>query len=462
MSLDAIHLTPPTIHNNAELIDWLRELRIDEVECLVPDINGVMRGKIVPRGEFIESLDGDGLRLPEHALIQGVTGDSDSHSKVAAGVDLDIYMVPDPATVRIVPWYEVPTAQIICDAFNKQRELVPFAPRSVLKRILANYSERNWKPVVAPELEFYLVEKNTDPDLPLNVPTGLSGRKEAGRQAYGIEASNEYDPVVNLIYDYCDACGINIGTVAHEAGPAQLEINFKHGDPLAIADQVFMFKRVVRKAAQKYDMYATFMAQPHESEPGSAMHIHQSIVDKQRGINIFANDSGDDTELLMHYIAGLQHYVEHATALFCPNVNSFRRMRLESDAPINLHWGRDNRTCGLRVPDSSRHARRVENRIGGADSNPYIAFAATLACGLIGLTEQRQPGPMTTGDAHELAFTLPRHLTEALSKLDACLPLRSMLSDRFVDAFIEVKNLEMNTYNRVVSSWERNYLLLSI
>lgn len=462
MSLDAIHLTPPTIHNNAELIDWLRELRIDEVECLVPDINGVMRGKIVPRGEFIESLDGDGLRLPEHALIQGVTGDSDSHSKVAAGVDLDIYMVPDPATVRIVPWYEVPTAQIICDAFNKQRELVSFAPRSVLKRILANYSERNWKPVVAPELEFYLVEKNTDPDLPLNVPTGLSGRKEAGRQAYGIEASNEYDPVVNLIYDYCDACGINIGTVAHEAGPAQLEINFKHGDPLAIADQVFMFKRVVRKAAQKYDMYATFMAQPHESEPGSAMHIHQSIVDKQSGINIFANDSGDDTELLMNYIAGLQHYVEHATALFCPNVNSFRRMRLESDAPINLQWGRDNRTCGLRVPDSSRNARRVENRIGGADSNPYIAFAATLACGLIGLTEQRQPGPMTTGDAHELAFTLPRHLTEALSKLDACLPLRSMLSDRFVDAFIEVKNLEMNTYNRVVSSWERNYLLLSV
>jgi len=294
------------------------------------------------------------------------------------------------------------------------------------------------------------------------VPTGLSGRKEAGCQAYGIEASNEYDPVFHLIYDYCDACGIHISTVAHEAGPAQLEINFKHGDPLAIADQVFMFKRVVRKAAQKYDMYATFMAQPHESEPGSAMHIHQSIVDQQSGVNIFANDAGDDTELLMHYIAGLQHYVEHATALFCPNVNSFRRMRLESDAPINLHWGRDNRTCGLRVPDSSRHARRVENRIGGADSNPYIAFAATLACGLIGLTEQRQPGPMTTGDAHELAFTLPRHLTEALNKLDACLPLRSMLSDRFVDAFIEVKNLEMNTYNRVVSSWERNYLLLSI
>ena len=462
MSLDTIHLTPPSINNNAELIDWLKRLRIDEVECLVPDINGVMRGKIVPRGEFIESLDGDGLRLPEHALIMSVTGDSASHSKVAAGVDLDIYMVPDASTVRIVPWYEVPTAQIICDAYNKKKELVPFAPRSVLKRVLAAYAERGWKPVVAPELEFYLVEKNPDPDFPLCVPTGLSGRKEAGRQAYGIEASNEYDPVVNLIYDYCEACGINIGTVAHEAGPAQLEINFKHGDPLAIADQVFMFKRVVRKAAQKYDMYATFMAMPHESEPGSAMHIHQSIVNAKTGKNIFADEQGNDTGLLMNYIGGLQTYVQQATALFCPNVNSFRRMRLESDAPINLHWGRDNRTCGLRVPDSGPNARRVENRIGGVDSNPYIAMAATLVCGLLGVQEGLMPGDVTTGDAHELEFSLPRHLPDALQLLDKCAPVRNMLGDPFIDAFIEVKNLEMNTYNRVVSSWERNFLLLSI
>lgn len=461
-TFDINRYTPPVITDEESLVQWLRETHIDEVECLLPDVNGVMRGKIVPRGEFISALANDGLRVPETALIQSVTGESDPNSRVAAEVDLDIFMAPDPATVRIVPWYECPTAQVICDARDKRGNLVDFAPRSVLKRVLAAYAERGEKPIVAPELEFYLVEKNLDPDLPLGVPLGLSGRREAGRQAYGIEAANEYDAVVNLIYDYCDACDIHIGTMAHEAGPAQLEINFRHGDPMAIADQVFLFKRVVRKAALRYDMYATFMAQPHESEPGSAMHIHQSVVEAASGKNIFSHADGSDREVLLHYVAGLQTYVEAATALFCPNVNSFRRMRLESDAPINLHWGRDNRTCGLRIPDSGPEARRVENRIGGADANPYIAMAATLACGLLGMTDARQPGPVTEGDAHELEFTLPRHLPEALRMLDECEPLREALGGRFVDAFVEVKNLELAKYNQVVSSWERNFLLLSI
>ncbi len=458
---DLDHYTPPEIGDLDQLVQWLRDTRIDEVECLLPDVNGVMRGKIVPRNEFISALDSDGLRVPETALIQSVTGESDYNTTVAAEVDLDIFMVPDPTTVRIVPWYECPTAQIICDARDKRGAPVDFAPRSVLARVLAAYAERGLSPVVAPELEFYLVEKNLDPDLPLGVPVGLSGRREAGRQAYGIEAANEYDAVVNLIYDYCEACEIQIGTMAHEAGPAQLEINFRHGDPMAIADQVFLFKRVVRKAALRYDMYATFMAQPHESEPGSAMHIHQSVVDAS-GRNIFADDDGADREVLLHYVAGLQTYVEAATALFCPNVNSFRRMRLESDAPINLHWGRDNRTCGLRIPDSGPAARRVENRIGGADANPYIAMAATLACGLLGMQDGRLPGPVTEGDAHALEFTLPRHLPEALAKLESCAPLRRVLGERFIDAFVEVKNLELAKYNQVVSSWERNFLLLSI
>ncbi|KAA3630646.1 MAG: hypothetical protein DWQ08_06010, partial [Proteobacteria bacterium] len=244
IKFDLDQYTPPVIADRDALVTWLREFHIDEVECLMPDINGVMRGKIVPREEFIDALASDGLRVPETALIQSVTGESDYYTRVAAEVDQDIYMTPDPATVRIVPWYECPTAQIICDAWTKNGEPVDFAPRAVLRRVLETYAARGLKPVVAPEVEFYLVEKNTDPDMPLGVPIGLSGRREAGRQAYGIEAANEYDAVVNLIYDYCEACDIQIGTLAHEAGPAQLEINFRHGDAMSIADQVFLFKRV--------------------------------------------------------------------------------------------------------------------------------------------------------------------------------------------------------------------------
>ncbi|ODN70750.1 hypothetical protein [Methylobrevis pamukkalensis] len=149
-------------------------------------------------------------------------------------------------------------------------------------------------------------------------------------------------------------------------------------------------------------------------------------------------------------------------SLFCPNVNSYRRIRLESDAPINVHWGRDNRTCGLRVPDSGPESRRVENRVIGADSNPYIAMATTLACGLLGLEQAIDPEPVVEIDAHTLGVSLPSHLHDALMTLKACAELREMLGTRFVDAFIEVKLLELRLYNRVISSWEREYLLLNV
>jgi len=446
----------------AEIADWLRSRTIDEVECLIPDMNGMMRGKIVPREDFIHAVAGHGLRLPETILVQAVTGDTVNDTQVAAEIDSDIRVIPDVRTVRLVPWYEEPTAQVICDAWFADGRPVDYAPRGVLQRVLDLYRERGLRPVVAPELEFYLVGKNTDPDEPLTTPPGLSGRRESGRQAYGIEAANEYDPVVEDIYAWCEASRIDIGTMAHEAGPAQLEMNFKHGDALELADQAFLFKRTVRQAALRHGTFATFMAQPHQEEPGSAMHIHQSIVRLADGSNLFVEADGRDAPALLHYISGLQRYVPSAMPLFCPNVNSFRRIRLESDAPINVHWGRDNRTCGLRVPDSAPEARRVENRVVGADANPYLAIAATLACGLLGLEERQEPEPMVTIDAHTLAFSLPRHLPDALETLQRSAPLERILGARFIAALAEVKALEWRLYNRVISSWEREYLLLNV
>ena len=428
----------------------------------MPDLNGVMRGKIVPREEFIATLSGDGLRLPEAVLVQSVTGQYADESLVAQTTDADIRVVPDPGTVRLVPWYDEPVAQIICDTYGKDGTLVEFASRSLLKNVLAQYAALDLKPVVAPELEFYLVEKNLDPNLKLEAPIGLSGRREAGRQPYGIEAANDFDPVINTIYDYCEVMDIRVGTVAHEQGPVQFEINFSHGDALDLADQVFVFKRVVRQAALKYGMYATFMAQPHQNEPGSAMHIHQSLIEISTGRNIFADENGDDTPALMHYIGGLQRYLGDVAPLMCPNVNSFRRMRLESDAPINLHWGRDNRTCGLRVPNSGPKGRRVENRVPGVDSNPYLALAATTACGLLGLREELSPAKAVVGDAKELSYGLPRFLPEALARMKKSKPIRTVLPKQFIDAFVEVKAMEFATYNQVISSWEREHLLLSV
>ncbi len=150
------------------------------------------------------------------------------------------------------------------------------------------YEERDWRPVVAPELEFFLAAKNIDPDYPLQPPAGKTGRPQTGRQAYGIDAVNEFDPLFEDVYDYCEAQDIGIDSLIHEEGVAQVEINFNHGDPIALADQTFLFKRTVRQAALRHDIYATFMAKPYEQEPGSAMHIHQSVVDTKRGRSLFS------------------------------------------------------------------------------------------------------------------------------------------------------------------------------
>lgn len=444
-----------------DLIAWLDERHVTEVECLVPDIAGIARGKILPASKFKANLTDRGLRLPEAIFVQTVTGEFADDS-VTEVTNSDVYLTPDPATIRVVPWYDEPTAQVICDAYYANGEIVDLACRYILKRVLALYEARGWVPVVAPEIEFFLVQVNTDPDYPLVPPVGRSGRQETGRQAYGIEAANEFDPVIEDLYDYCDAQGLEVDTINHEAGAAQMEINFQHGNALELADQVFIFKRTLRQAAMKHGIYATFMAKPMQHEPGSAMHIHQSVVDAETGRNLFSTANGNDAALFRAHIAGLQKFIPAVMPMFAPNPNSYRRLRRHSDAPINTHWGRDNRTVGLRVPVSDAAGRRVENRVAGADVNPYLAIAASLACGYLGMIGKMKPKPEVTGSAYRLAFTLPQHLPDALTKLAASKPIRELLGQRFIDILIDVKTAEVQAYQMVVSPWEREHLLLNV
>jgi glutamine synthetase len=442
--------------------EWFSQHRISEVECLVPDMGGTARGKILPANKFLKGNRSKGLRLPEEIFTLTVTGRYVQDTQAVSDSAIDVYMQPDLETARLVPWYSEPTAQVICDCFHLNDEPVDISPRHVLKRVLKLYKDEGWRPIIAPELEFYLVKKNVDPDYPLEAPLGRSGRKEAGGQAYGIDAANDFDPVVEDIYDYCEAQELDVDTLSHESGPAQLEINFNHGDPLELADQVFMFKRTVRQAALKHDMYATFMAKPHANEPGSAMHIHQSVVDSKTGRNIFAGRDGKPSKLFLNHIGGMQRYLGGALPLMAPNVNSYRRLVPESDAPTNVHWAIDNRTVSLRVPQSDPSNMRVENRVPGADANPYLAFAASLACGYLGMKERIKPTEPVTGSAYRYAHTLPINLEEAVNKLNYTKSLKQVFGERFVEAFQDVKFEEMQQYRKVISSWEREFLLLNV
>ena len=445
--------------------DFLKDHRIEEVECLVPDMAGIARGKILPADKFVSGMKHNGLRIPEAIFVQTVTGDYPEEAfaeKVISPATQDVYLKPDPETIRVVPWYEEPTAQVICDAYFMNGSEVEISSRSVLKRVLHHYAEKGWRPVVAPELEFYLVDVNTDPDNPLEPPIGRNKRRETSRQAYGLDAVNEFDPIFEEVYDFCEAQNIDVDTLIHEAGAAQIEMNFQHGEPLKLADQTFLFKRTVREAGLRHQVYATFMAKPMQDEPGSAMHIHQSIFSQETGKNLFAQKNGKDTRLFHHHIAGLQKRLPSVMPLMAPNVNSYRRLIPGSDAPINTHWARDNRTVGLRVPHSEPEGRRVENRVAGADANPYLAIAASLACGYLGMIEKNKPRSAVEGSAYRLAHTLPRTLYDALYRMGTSRGLKSILGDQFLNAVNIVKECELGAYQHVISSWEREHLLLNV
>lgn len=438
---------------------FLSDHRIQEVECVIPDMTGIARGKILPKDLFLSSGQ---MRLPKSVLLNTVNGQQPDNAPFVGDTDPDMVCSPDESTVRVVPWAAERVAVVIHDCEEFDGSPVALSPRSVLRRVLALYEAQGWQPVVAPEMEFYLVARQQNPHEPLQPPLGRSGKPEAGRQSYSIDAVNDFDPFFLELSRFCELHRLGVETLIHEAGAGQMEINFTHGNALDLADRVFLFKRTVRETALRHGIFATFMAKPMENEPGSAMHIHQSILDTATGQNIFSDADGSVTPHFRHFIAGQQRYVPQVMPMLAPYVNSYRRLSRYMSAPINVQWGYDNRTCGIRVPESDPANRRLENRVPGVDVNPYLAMAATLACGYLGLVEKRQPTEPMRSSAWNHEQELPSHMEDALRRMRECEPLRDVLGSAFVDAFLAVKELEYATYNRVISSWEREHLLLLV
>jgi glutamine synthetase len=275
-------------------------------------------------------------------------------------------------------------------------------------------------------------------------------------------AVDEFGPVIDDIYDFAEAQGFEIDGITQEGGAGQLEINLQHGDPVKLADEVFYFKRLIREAALRHDSFATFMAKPIEGEPGSAMHIHHSIMDVESGQNLFSGPQGGETDAFYHFIGGLQKHMPAAIAVMAPYVNSYRRYVMEHSAPINLAWARDNRTTGIRVPISGPEARRVENRIAGMDCNPYLCIAASLACGLLGIDNEIRPDKQFHGEAYAGGSDIPRDLGGALDLFDEATTLHEMLHPDFARVYSIVKRAEYEEFLQVISPWEREHLLLNV
>ena len=434
---------------------------VDEVECIIPDLAGISRGKAMPARKFSPTYE---TYLPVSIFYQTVTGEDvemDIENQWAEG---DLVLKPDMSTAKAVPWAKTPTLQVIHDLYTRDGDVVDIAPRQVLKNVVNLFAGHGWKPLVAPELEFYLIKPNLDPNEPIEAPVGRTGRRGTRKQSYSMSAVDDYGPVIDTIYDFAEDAGLAIDTVIQEDGAGQVEINLTHGDPVDLADQVFYFKRIIREAALNHQMFATFMAKPMRDQPGSAMHVHQSIVDIKTGKNIFSNADGRVSERFMHFLGGCQKYLPLTLPLMAPYVNSFRRFEAEgSSAPTNFGWGYDNRATGLRVPNSGPQDRRIENRVVGVDCNPYLAIAVGLACGYLGMKKRVQPGEPAVGELDDDTYDIPTTIDEALTLFeDDAGDIHDILGNEFCMIYSEVKREEMRLFHREISPWEREHLLLNV
>ena len=306
-----------------------------------------------------------------------------------------------------------PTAQIIFDCYKSDGQMSEAALRAVLRRVLDLYAQRGWSPVIAPEMEFYLIATNPDPDIPVTPPVGRTGRAEFGRRSYAIDAVNEFDPLFEDIYDYCHAQNLEVDTLIHEIGTAQMEINFCTATRWTWPTRCFVQAHGARGGVPPWhvrDFHGQTdgrrAGQRHAYAPERDRHRQRAQCVLQRRRQPVAG------VLSLHRRLAALSAENHA--VFAPYVNSYRRLTPYTAAPTNVQWGFDNRTVGLRVPLQPGGAPGGKPR-AGVDVNPYIAMAASLACGYLGMVNQIDCAEPVQINAYSLPYELPRGTEDALS-----------------------------------------------
>ncbi len=428
---------------------------VDEIECVTPDLNGVPRGKVMTADGFLE---GRRLQLARGVLLQCMMGGY-PEAKFYGSDDSDLALNAVAGQIHRLPWSDTPRAFAICDADEFDGNSSGLSTRGLLKKIVARYAAHGWQPVVATELEFFIFAANPDPQKPFQPPVGLDGRREDGGSAFSVSSNSGLRPFFSEVYKCMEAVGLPRDTFMHEMGVSQFEINLLHGDPLLLADQTFLFKHLLKEVALKHGLTVVCMAKPLANTPGSSMHIHQSVVEQGTGKNIFTAANGEATPAFYHFIGGQQAAMADFTLLFAPHVNSYQRLFHPYASPNNACWSEDNRAAGLRIPASSPVARRVENRLAGADANPYLALAASLAAGLHGLERELQPTPPIQGDFDEpREMKLPNNMQSAIERLQNSQLAVETFGAEFVEGYIATKNMELTSFFEEITPWERRVL----
>ncbi|MFV2031624.1 MAG: glutamine synthetase family protein, partial [Gammaproteobacteria bacterium] len=422
------------------------------------DLSGHFFGKRYPLDRLV-SFARDGLAFPRSTIALSTLGEPLEGIYYGDGDgDPDAHFYLIPGTLSLNNWGSKPRAQIMATSYNG-KEPTFFEPRNLLTKVLQAYETKNWYPTVAFELEFFLFAAERDAqDLIQIVHNPKTGRPDSPTVLSSTRIS-DFEQVIDGIVDACKQQNIETGAISSEMGAGQFEINFNHhNDVLRAADETCLFKRIVVEVAKKNRMMATFMAKPMLDQPGNGLHMHISVVDN-KGRNIF--DAGDRPhQRLLQAIGGLLDTMPAAMSFWAPNINSYRRYVGGANcAPVSLSWGHENRTVAFRIPLAKNGAWRVENRVPGADANPYLAMAVTLAGMLHGMKQKLDPGNPVSDSVEGTDENLPLSLSSALSTTIGSEALIDILGRDFIDLYCQHRGLETEAFAQYISPREYDWYL---
>ena len=438
------------------------DVAIDDL--ILTDANGIVRGKRV-RKDVLPKVFAEGICLPGSVFACDISGDTVEASGLGfERGDADDLAFPVAATLAPTGWERGADAQVIMTLFDPGGEPFFADPRLVLTRVLGRFGELGLQPVVALELEFYLVDRAPDGTGGPQPPRSpVSGRRESATQVYGIAELDDYSAFLAEVDRLATIQGVPADTAIAEYAPGQYEINLQHvDDALAAADHAVLLKRIIRRAAECCDLDATFMAKPYADQAGSGTHVHISLLDAE-GRNVFAAEDPAGSPRLGHAAAGLLATMPGALALLAPNVNSMRRFQPDAFVPLMPCWGVNNRTAAVRVPAGDAASRRIEHRVAGADANPYLVTAAVLAGMHYGLSQELQPPAPATGNAAVAdGPLLPGSWLHAIEELEGSTVLGDYLHPEFLRVYLACRRHERLRFQRSITQLEYDWYLRTV
>jgi glutamine synthetase len=456
---------PSTAADPAEAAAFLEaNPGVEFFELIFTAMSGVPRGKRLRRSEIMAVYE-NGRFLPGSILVCDITGqDCEDTGLVWADGDADRVAWPAPGTLVRAPWLGDDVAQLLTSLHELDGAANDLDPRHVLRRVLERYAADGLTPVVACEVEYYLVDSRRTPSGGIELAAvGPGGERPSLHGVYGLRELEDVGGFLRALWAAADAQGVPLEGAISEYAPGQLELTLHHkADALRAADEAVMYKRIAKGVAAAHGCEATFMAKPFAERAGSGLHLHVSVDDAD-GRNIFASEDPAGAPALSHAVGGLKATLADGMAIFAPNANSYRRFRANSYAPVAPTWGVNNRTVSLRVPAGPSSGRHIEHRVAGADANPYLALAALLAGVHLGLSKQLDPGPPVVGDGYAHAATsgqrLPANWFAATDAFAASPVMREYLGERFVQMFTTVKRTEQDRFFAEVSPLDYDWCL---